>query len=47
VREERVVLEDHPHLAALRRDPGPARDAAAGDLDLAGVGRLEAGDQAQ
>jgi hypothetical protein len=48
VREERVVLEDHADAAPLRRHPGAAvGDRAVGDADLAGVGGLEAGDQAE
>ena len=48
VGEEGVVLEDHPDLAALGRHPGAvAGDGHARDLDGAGLGLLEAGDQAQ
>ena len=44
VRVERVVLEDHRDVAVLRRHVG---DVPPGDRDLAGRGRLEAGDQPQ
>ena len=44
VREERVVLEDHPEAPALGRQ---SRDVLAIDDDAARVGRLEAGRQAQ
>ncbi len=44
VREERVVLEHGVGLARVWRDVG---DVAAAELDLAGVGALEACDQAQ
>jgi hypothetical protein len=47
MREERVVLEDHPDVAALRGDPGRAGDGAAVEADRAGVGLLEARDQAE
>ena len=48
VREERVVLEDHPDPPALGGDraAGPL-DLLAADLDRARVGALEAGDQPQ
>jgi hypothetical protein len=45
--EERVVLEDHPHVAALRRNPAAAGHHAVVDADLARVRLLEAGHQAQ
>jgi hypothetical protein len=44
VLERRVVLEDEADLPALRRH---ARGVVALDLDAAGVGRLEAGDDPQ
>ena len=48
VREEGVVLEHHPHAPLLRRHPRAVPgDAASGDVDRAGVRRLEAGDQPQ
>ena len=46
VREERVILEDHAYVAALRGDePLGADDGVAGDGDLAGVGGLKTGDE--
>ena len=48
VGEERVILEDHADAPPLRRQAEAGTgDGLAGDLDRAGVGRLEAGDQAQ
>ncbi len=44
MREERVVLEHGVDVALRRRD---ARDVDARELDMAGVGTLEAGDHAQ
>ena len=45
VREERVVLENHSHAAALRRDEGArAHHLATGDVDCAAVRALEARD---
>ena len=41
VREERVRLEDHPHVALVGRD---ARHVLAVDDDRAGVRAVEAGD---
>ena len=41
---ERVVLEDHRHVAVLRRDIG---DVALADVDPAGVDLLEPGQHAQ
>ena len=42
--ERRVVLEDEADVAPLRREPGRV---LAREQDLAGVGALEAGDDAQ
>jgi hypothetical protein len=42
-----VVLEDHPDVALLRREPGLAGDDLLADPNGALVGDLEAGDQAQ
>ena len=48
VREERVLLEDHPDPARVRRhEDAGAEDGAALDRDLAGVGALEARDEAE
>ena len=48
VREERVVLEDHPDPPPLRRhERRRARQLGPADGDRAGVGALEAGDQPQ
>jgi len=48
VREERVILEDHAHAAALGRHPrGAVGDDAVADPHLALVRGLEAGDEAQ
>ena len=48
VREQRAVLEDHADAPALGLYPDAvARDGAAADGDRAGVGDLEAGDDAQ
>ena len=44
MREERIGLEDHRHVAPVHRRLG---DVRAGDEDAAFVGRLEAGDDAQ
>src|SRR3954451_2862491 len=44
VREERVGLEDHPHVALVRRD---ARHVFPVDDDPSGVGSIEAGDDAE
>ena len=44
VPEDRVVLEDEPDVALLRRE---VRDVAAGDADRSLVRQHEAGDQAQ
>ena len=44
VREQRVGLEDHAHVALVGRQ---VRDVLAVDLDAARVGVLEAGDHAQ
>jgi hypothetical protein len=44
VREQRVVLEHRVHVARVGRTPG---DVAAAQLDAAGVGQVEAGDQPQ
>jgi hypothetical protein len=44
VREERVVLEHRVDIAGMG---WPAGDVRAGQLEAAGVGKLEAGDQAQ
>ncbi len=48
VREERALLRDDAHAAALGRHPGaPGDDDAPTDADFAGVGGLEPGDDAQ
>src|SRR5207244_11187 len=44
VREERVILEDGVHVALGRGGPS---HVDAGELDVTGVGTLEAGDYAQ
>ena len=48
VREEGVILKDHTDAAVFRRDEAAGSgDLAAGDMDFAAVGALEAGDEAQ
>ncbi len=47
VRKQRIVLEHHADAALLGADPATAGDDLAGDLDLALVGAVEPGDQAQ
>ena len=48
VREERVLLEDHPDPARVRRDEDARpEDGAVLDRDLAGVGALEARDESE